>query len=87
METPKFIVKYWIKENRNRNSPPVLSHAVFYSEDSLIKGLRNVQGNYFVFTIGNEYKSKSEFDKIFLEEKETKEREEYLKLKQKYEND
>ncbi len=85
IETPKYIIKYWIKEKKDK-SPPVLRHAVFYNEEDLLKALPSIHGNYFVFEVGKPYKTKEEFDKIFNELKEDKEREEYLKLKEKFEN-
>lgn len=81
---PLFLVRYWIKEHKDRQ-PPTLKHTIFYEEKALIDGLRNIVGNYFVYEIGKEYLPKSHFDAIFQKEKEDKELEVYNKLKEKFE--
>lgn len=84
IQTPRFLVKYW--EASTFSKPRTLKHAVFYSEDELLKGLRNIYGNYFIFNIGEQYKSKENFDEIFKQEKIENERQEFERLKQKFGN-
>lgn len=86
IQEPKFVVKWWTTK-KARYEKPELRHSVFYNEDDLIKGLKNIHGNYFVFTVGKIYENKEYFDALFLEDRLEKERQEYLKLKQKFEGD
>lgn len=85
-EAPKFVLKYWVKERKDFG-PPTLKHAVFYNEETLIEFIRNIHRNYFVFETGKPYKSKDEFDKMFADEKLEKERQDFERLKQKFEKD
>lgn len=85
IQNPKYIVKYWEKTIRNR-SAPILKHLVFYTEETLVEGVRKIRGNYFVFEVGKEYAQKSYFDNIFLEEKLAIEKAEFERLKQKFES-
>lgn len=84
-ETPQFIVRYWINE-RKGFGPPTLKHAVFYSEDVMVNELRKIQGNYFIYLVGKPYLTKEHFDKMFAEERLEKERQDYLKLKAKFDS-
>lgn len=89
IESPRFCIKHWDWKRvpRSVGAKPELIHTIVYSEEELIDKLRNIQGNYFVFNIAEKYEDKSYFDNIFLEERLKKEREQYEKLKQKFENE
>lgn len=80
---PKYILKYWIKEIKN-SGPPKLRHLIFYDEEDMVKELPKIKGNYFIFNVGQPYKSKEYFDKMFAEQQLDKEKQEYLKLKAKF---
>lgn len=89
---PKFLVRYFVRGNINktgnvlRNPPPIVKYSVFSTEDELTEGVRVIVGNYTIFEIGKESTlNKSYFDSIFLAEKEEVERQKYLLLKQRYE--
>lgn len=84
VKIPLFLIKHW-KPKTSANSSAELLYSVAYNEDDLLELLRTIYGNYFVFKVGEPYESKSHFDLIFKEEQNEKERQEYLKLKQKYE--
>lgn len=82
--TPKYLVLYFIKETRNSKLVVSLRHIIFYNEEDLLTGLKSIQGNYAVYSVGAEYQSKSYFDLLFQEEKMKKDRELYEKLKQRF---
>lgn len=81
---PKFVLKYWERKTRDAK-PPVLQHAVFYNEDDLIKAIKTVRGNYFIFEVGKQFEQKSYFDNLFEQERIEEERKQYEILKQKFE--
>lgn len=89
---PKYLVRYFVRSDSRKsisaiNKPLIPAHAVFYDDDTLTAGVRNIQGNYTIYKIAEEVYSKSYFDALFLEERNEKERQEFLKLKQKFEVD
>lgn len=82
-DIPKFIILYWLREKPK--GPPTLKHSVFYTEDDLIAGIKNIRGNYNVFTVGAEYESMAYFQRLFDEEKIDQDRQTYERLKQRFE--
>ena len=83
---PLFVIQYWKREPKSSQAPAI-TFEICHTEEELIAFLRKVYGNYTIYKVGGEYESKTHFDKIFKQEKEEVEKQEYLKLKAKYDND
>lgn len=87
IKQPLYVIKHFIYEGAHWGGKPSLTHTIIYEESDLLPKVREIKGNYWVFSCGELTYEKSYFDLIFEEERIAEERNIYEKLKQKYENE